>query len=274
MNNTGTEGRLPIITTSFLIMGNVLGVGVLALPIKCGLGGFFPALISIVLVWAVMLVSAWVIAYKINLEKSDSFHIPSFYGNALGRAGKWVAMACNLILLYGVLVAYLGGISTMVYSLAKASFHDAPISASWITIVYFSVLTAMILFGMEALRKGNMVVIAVVWISFFGLVFTGVSQFGVEKLAHQDWKLMVVGLPVAVTASYMANGAGLFGFIRDMTVTYLKKDSRLLVGYVMLIVGAVVLVYVAGDKLGIIDLIPPDPSVPVMSSEPEVSTGF
>ena len=322
MNNTEVKGQLPVITTSFLVMGNVLGVGVLALPIKCGLSGFVPALIAIVLVWAVMLISAWVIAYKINIEKSDSFDIPSFYGNSLGKAGKWVAIACNLILLYGVLVAYLGGISTMVSSMVKSSFPDLPISKSLITVVYFSILTTMILFGMEALRKGNMIVVAVIWISFFGLVLTGVSQFDAEKLAYTDWKLMVVGLPVAVsafhfhniiptvsralkhdvvacrkaifvgvflgllinliwvtvvmgtmaesgyglskdtieeaywhglpatvpmadilksrlftmfaavfavfsvTASYMANGAGLFGFIRDMTVTYLKKDSR------------------------------------------------
>lgn len=47
-------------------------------------------------------------------------------------------------------------------------------------------------------------------------------------------------------------------------MTYLKKDSRLLVGYVMLIIGAIVLVYVLGDKLDIVDLVPPDPSVPVV----------
>ena len=103
---------LPIITTSFLVLGNVLGVGVLALPIKCGLSGFLPAVCGVVLIWAVMLLSAWVIAYKINVEKSDRFDIPSFYGNFLGASGKWIAILCNLILLYGVLVAYLGGIST------------------------------------------------------------------------------------------------------------------------------------------------------------------
>ena len=81
MNHTETNERLPVITTSFLVMGNVLGVGVLALPIKCGLCGFVPALVSIVVVWAVMLISAWVIAYKINIEKSDSFDIPPFYLN-------------------------------------------------------------------------------------------------------------------------------------------------------------------------------------------------
>ena len=417
MNHTETNERLPVITTSFLVMGNVLGVGVLALPIKCGLCGFVPALISIVVVWAVMLISAWVIAYKINIEKSDSFDIPSFFGKFLGKSGKWVAIACNLILLYGVLVAYLGGISTMVFSLVKDSFPNLPISKPLITVVYFSILTTMILFGMEALRKGNMVVIAVIWITFFGLVLTGVSQFDVEKLNYTDWKLMVVGLPVAVsafhfhniiptvsralkhdvvacrkaiflgvflgllinlvwvtvvlgtmtenasgltknsieeaywhglpatvpmseilksrlftifstvfavfsvTASYMANSAGLLGFIRDMTVTYLKKDSRFLVGcisflppliialvyphiflsaldivggvgetvlfailpafiliqmvrsknriltlvgVVMLIIGAIVLVYVVGDKLNIIDLVPPEPNPPIL----------
>ncbi len=416
MAETELKRHLPIITTSFLVMGNVLGVGVLALPIKCGLSGFVPAVIAIVLVWAVMLISAFVIAYKINVEKSDSFDIPSFYGNSLGNAGKWLAILCNLILLYGVLVAYLGGISTMISSLLKDAHPNLNMSSSWITVVYFIILTTMILFGMEALRKGNMVVVAVIWVSFFGLVVTGVSHFDFEKLGYRDWKLMVVGLPVAVsafhfhniiptvsralshdvsacrkaiflgvflgllinliwvfvvmgtmperghglskdtieeaywyglpatvpmaqilkskfftlfgtvfavfavTASYMANGAGLFGFIRDMTVTYLKKDSRFLVGcisflppliialvypniflsaldivggvgetvlfailpaviliqmtrsknrtlslvgYGMLMIGILVLVYVAGDKLGFIDLVPPDPKASI-----------
>ena len=100
-------------------------------------------------------------------------------------------MPANLILLYGVLVAYLGGISTMVFSLVKDSFPTLPISKPLITVVYFSILTTMILFGMEALRKGNMVVIAVIWITFFGLVITGVSHFDVGKLNYTDWKLMV-----------------------------------------------------------------------------------
>ena len=72
MNSTETQGQLPIITTSFLVMGNVLGVGVLALPIKCGLCGFVPVLISIVLIWAVMLiigaiVLVYVVGDKLNI---------------------------------------------------------------------------------------------------------------------------------------------------------------------------------------------------------------
>ena len=178
---------------------------------------------------------------------------------------------------------------------------------------------------MEALRKGNLLVILVIWITFAGLVLTGVSHFDAEKLAFHDFRLMLIGLPVAVsafhfhniiptvsralnhdvsacrkaiflgvflglvinlvwiavvlgtmpekgpgldrdtieeaywhelpatvpmaeilksrlftlfgtvfaifavTASYMANGAGLYGFIRDLTVTHLKRDSRFLV---------------------------------------------
>jgi len=37
------------------------------------------------------------------------------------------------------------------------------------------------------------------------------------------------------------------------------------VGYVMLIIGVVVLAYVVGDKLGVIDLVPPDPKTSISS---------
>jgi len=35
---------------------------------------------------------------------------------------------------------------------------------------------------------------------------------------------------LTVTAAYVANGTGLFGFIKDMTFTYLKNENSLLVG--------------------------------------------
>jgi len=43
-----------------------------------------------------------------------------------------------------------------------------------------------------------------------------------------------------------------------------KNQTLTLAGYVMLIIGAIVLLYVLGDKLDIIDLVPPDPVVPVV----------
>lgn len=318
--NKRIDHKLPIISVSFLVLGNCLGVGVLALPIKSGLSGFFPALIGIIVIWSIMLISAWVIAYKINLAKSDSFDIPSFFEAELGKIGKWLAVVCNLILLYGVLIAYLSGISSMVETL-----FDIPLPQSVIVFLYFIITTSLIMFGMDALRKGNCFIIAGIWISFIVLIVTGISHFDSKLLTYSDWNLLPLGLPVAVsafhfhniiptvsralkhdvsatrkaifigvflgliinliwvlvvlgtmiegdgaskdsiinafwynlpatvpmsellhskvftiagmvfallsvTASYMANGTGLFGFMRDLTITHLKSDNKFLVG--------------------------------------------
>jgi len=309
----------PLITASFIVLGNCLGVGVLALPIKYGLAGFVPALAGIGLAWAAMLASAFIIAGKVCRARSDTFDIPSFFGSELGTAGKWLAIACNLVLLYGVLTAYLSGISTMVTRLFRL-----PVDRNLVTLVYFTLTTGLVLFGVKAYRKGNALLIAAVWVCFAGLVVTGVRRFDPELLRVADWKCFPIGLPIAisafhfhniiptlsrslrhdvtatrkaiflgiflglvinlawvmivlgsldrtglapdtieesywhelpanvpmyyflhsrvflassvifailsVTASYMANGTGLHGFMRDLSTTYLKTGNRILVG--------------------------------------------
>nr|WP_108649522.1 aromatic amino acid transport family protein [Dongshaea marina] len=308
-----------IFTTSLLVFGNVLGVGVLALPITSGLGGFVPALLGIVGIWCVMLIAAWIIAARIDPKKKN-FDLPSFYHQELGTAGKWIAIICNLIILYGVLVAYLSGISSMLTDL----FSSLEGHTTLITFIYFCITTALIIFGLKALKSGMVFLIAAIWICFFLMVITGFSHFELSRLSFTDWKYIPIVLPIAVsafhfhniiptvsksldhdqkatrkaiflgvfmgliinliwvvivlgtlpengagaqsivyanwhgltanvpmsqilnndvflysgllfgvlavTSSFMTNGAGLFGFIQDLTTTYLKTENKLLVG--------------------------------------------
>ncbi len=315
---TVSADKLPMISASFLVLGNVLGVGVLALPVKTGLSGFVPALCGILLVWTMMLVSAWIIAYRIGNRKH--FDIPSFYHQEIGSIGKWLAIACNLILLYGVLVAYLSGISKIIVNI-----FNIPIPQGVIVVFYFVLVTSLVMFGMGILRKGNMLVILGIWVTFAIMVFTGIKDFNHKLLFNTyDWEFVPLGLPVvvsafhfhniiptvcramrhdqkatrkaifigvflgliinlvwvvivlgtlpesnlgvdniytantqnwpanipmsdmlhsetfkfagllfallAVTASYMANGTGLFGFVRDLTHVYFKTSNKALAG--------------------------------------------
>ncbi|MGF1740569.1 hypothetical protein L4C34_05710 [Vibrio profundum] len=310
---------MKIFSTSLLVFGNVLGVGVLALPITAGLGGFIPALIGIVGIWFVMLFAAWIIASRIDPTKKN-FDLPSFYHQELGATGKWIAIACNLIILYGVLVAYLSGISSMMTSL----FSSLATHSTSITLIYFCITTALIIFGLKALKSGMIFLVAATWICFILMIATGFTYFNPHNLTFMGWKYVPIVLPIAVsafhfhniiptvskslnhdqpatrkaillgvfmglvinmiwvlvvlgtlpqngagahsivyanwhglaanvpmseilhskvflysglcfgllavTSSFMTNGAGLFGFIQDLTTTYLKTESKLLVG--------------------------------------------
>jgi len=309
-----------IIAASLLIAGNVLGVGVLALPIKSGLAGFFPALVSILLIWFLMLISSFVILNRLPIHHKH-FDIPSFYHREMGKIGYFLAIICNLIILYGVIVAYLSGMTILLMSSLPLQ-----IPPQIITLTYALLVTGVIISGLHSLIKGNMILLIALLISFIVLAFSSTSHFSWPLLTYHDWKFapfgfgilvsafhfhniiptvshalnknqkatqlaitigMVMGLfinlswlfivtgslPVndathlnliyaffqnfpatipmahllhsrlftemsltfgvfAITASYIANGTGLFGFIRDMTTTYLKTDKKWVVSLI------------------------------------------
>lgn len=197
--NTITINNKSIFMSSLLVFGNILGVGVLALPIAAGLGGFVPAILGVIGVWLVMLFSAWLIVHRID---SNQHHdVPSFYKRELGGTAKWLAILCNLIILYGVLVAYITGISTMLASLF-------PVIASYkyvIMVVYFCIGISLVAFGVKILKKSISFVISMICISFFIMIAASFKQFHTGYLSYSSWKYLPVCLPLAVSAFHFHN---------------------------------------------------------------------
>lgn len=304
-----------ILPAAFLVANNVLGVGLLAMPIKLGLSGYLPSVIDILVVCAAMVVSALVIASCLPKDKKI-FDLPSFFHQEMGILGRWIAIIFNLIILYGIIIAYLSGISHIIYALLP--FH---ISRYLIIITYFFLATSLVIFGQGMLRKGSTVVISGIWLCFIILIITGAKHFNINLLQYSSWSFVPLGLPVvistfhfhnviptvsygvdhnskalrkaifigvgiglimnliwttvvlgslahnniyeafihgipatipmslllnskvftiaglvfavlAITGSYMANGSGLFGFIRDLQYTYFNNENRSLSGLI------------------------------------------
>ena len=188
-----------IITTSLLVAGNLLGIGVLALPITVGLSGFEIGVVEIVVISAIMIISAFIIASRLPAGQKD-FDIPSFFQQELGTTGRWVAIVCNLILLYGVLVAYLSAISDIVENI-----FPLHISHTLITILYFGLVTTLIMFGRNVLRRGNTILLLAIFACFVVLIKTGVADFHPHLLSYSDWKYLPLGLPVVVSAFHFHN---------------------------------------------------------------------
>ncbi|MCP3944293.1 MAG: hypothetical protein GY710_22835 [Desulfobacteraceae bacterium] len=189
-----------IFQSSLLVLGNVLGVGVLALPISAGLGGFFPALIGIFTIWLMMLFSAFLITYRIDGSKKN-FDLPSFYQAELGNSGKWIAIICNLIILYGVLVAYLSGMATMLANLFPSLANHQHL----IIVLYGLILMGLILFGLGALHKGMSFVMIILWTCFIIMLVTSAEKFHPKLLTFTDWKYLPICLPIAVSAFHFHN---------------------------------------------------------------------
>ena len=95
MNRSG----LFVVGIAGLVIGNLIGAGILALPVSLGLAGAVPSLILMLLYGGMMLFTAEVLARESAAARSAAFDFPTLYGKHLGRIGKWIAVITNGIIL-------------------------------------------------------------------------------------------------------------------------------------------------------------------------------
>lgn len=181
-------------------MGNVVGGGTLALPIVSGLCGYYIAIFGIIVIGFIMLVSGFVIIHCIDSDKKK-FDMPSFYASQMGGAFKHMSILCNMIILYGVLIALLSGISTMIPNLFPSLFKYR----YFITVIYFTICTGIILFGLKEIRSSMFFLTIIVWFCFFMMLVSGTEQFDYQKLNDMNYKYLPLCFPVAICAFHYHN---------------------------------------------------------------------
>ena len=183
--------KTPVLSVSFLITGNMVGAGILGLPVNTGLAGFGPALAAMLLFWSLMVVTAFVIADMTIKSNEVDFDLPSLFDQSLGRGGRWLAVAANLLILYGLAVAYLsGGTNIMVRAL------DLP-DLSWLVgLLFFAVLTGLIVFGDIVVRKSNAALMIAMWVAFVGLIAYITPKVSIQRLAFSDPRTLPSALPI------------------------------------------------------------------------------
>lgn len=194
------KSNFAVIAASGLVVGNLIGAGILALPISLGLVGAIPSLISILLYSSMMLFTADVLAREAGEAKDEHFDYPSLYGHYLGKFGKWIAIATNAILLYGVLIAYIsGGTQIMSDILGITGTH---IHVALVLSAIFVVLTIM---DLSIIHKYNTVLIVGLFIAFVGLIVLSVPNISTSRLVATHWKYFGLTIPLVVTASHFHN---------------------------------------------------------------------
>lgn len=160
---------LHIFTVVLLITGTTVGAGILGMPIKTGLSGMFPSLISMIVMWGLMFATAWILASRIIESHRTVSDLPTLFQQELGAPGKWLSIIGYLIIFYGVLVAYLSGASSILVNL----IHLPLVKPVWV-VVFFIVATGIIMCGLDLVRKGNAAIMTALGISFvFLLIKTG-----------------------------------------------------------------------------------------------------
>lgn len=190
-----------ILMLALLVTGNLIGAGILAMPITTGISGLFPSMLMMILFSLGMLFSAIVLANETNETKNETFNYPSLYQKYLGTSGKWVATIANLIILYGLLTGYLAGGSKILVSMLNIPTEYQ----SLLLLTLFFALTGIAISGMSIIKKYNTVLMISLWIAFFVLVFLGVGDIETKRFAHTDWGYLPMAIPMIVTGFHFHN---------------------------------------------------------------------
>lgn len=107
MSNT-TQTSPSILGGILLVIGNIIGAGILALPIATVQLGLPCAVIILFFFWLLMTLGAYYFL-EANLALPSGSNLISMSRAALGRWGVITAWICNLIVMYSLISAYIAG---------------------------------------------------------------------------------------------------------------------------------------------------------------------
>jgi tyrosine-specific transport protein len=190
-----------ILMLALLVTGNLIGAGILGMPITTGLSGFWPSMIMMVLFCLGMFFSAVVLANEANQTQNETFNYPSLYQKYLGTTGKWIATIANLVILYGLLIGYLAGGSKILVNILGLPEMMQPI----ILFVLFAAMTTLAISGMSIIQKYNTVLMISLWLAFFVLVGIGTGGIEPERFSYTDWGYLPMAIPMIVTGFHFHN---------------------------------------------------------------------
>lgn len=197
---TGKGSWFSTVNIVFLITGNLIGVGILGLPILTGMAGFIPSLATMLVFGSAMFYSAFILSRESTETKTDTFNLPSLYKKYLGHFGKWMAVITNMLILYGLLTAYLSGGATIVAELFGIHHYYG-----LILLLFFASMTIITVFGIEVICRYNNFFVVFMCLAFVVIVL--IAEFHVKpaNLAHINWKLVPISVPVVVCAFHFHN---------------------------------------------------------------------
>ena len=186
---------MKIFTAALMISGNTIGAGILGLPILGGMAGALPSVVGLAAIWMVMLGTAFVLAWRMTSYGPEIEGLPSLFQKELGSVGKGFATIGYLINYFGILVAYLCGGATIICHLFNVN-----VSESIVTLVLFTILTGVTLFGVEVVRKSNAALMALLFVAFLYLIIVSGKSVHPEWFRYADWLFFPAVFPVFICA--------------------------------------------------------------------------
>lgn len=179
---------------TLLVTGTSLGVGMLALPIATGEGGFFPSLLLYFLCWLFMLGTGLLILEACIWMPKDA-NLITLSHHLLGRTGKVVCWILYLFLFFCLMVAHLAGGGSVLVQLTSSQF------SSWSSILLYLVLFSPVVYlGTLWVDRLNLLLMLGALFTYLIFVISSAPHVQGKMLLVVNWAKTWGALPILFTA--------------------------------------------------------------------------
>lgn len=179
---------------ALLVAGTTIGGGMLALPVLTSPGGFLPSIFIYLTCWLFMSLTG-LLFLELSLQMGEGVNIVSMASRTLGWSGKLFAWVLYLFLFYCLTVAYIVGCGDIL----STTMHGL-IPRAWGPLIFCFIFAPFVYAGPHLVGKLNYFLMGGLAFFYCAFVYLGVPEIHVENLAHRDWGLSLLALPIAFTA--------------------------------------------------------------------------
>lgn len=188
------------IGSTLIIAGTTVGAGMLALPILSANEGFPYAIITLIVLWALMLYGG-LILLEANLHFPHGTSFSTLGIKTLGRFGQLITNLCMMLLFYCLTAAYIaGGTEFLTTGLKDYLGVDVP---HWLnSLLFTAVLGGLVSWKTYAVDITNRILLSVKILAFFSAIFLLLPHVHYSLLTpHPDGsRFILMTIPIFFTA--------------------------------------------------------------------------
>ncbi|MDN3505991.1 MAG: aromatic amino acid transport family protein [Simkaniaceae bacterium] len=185
--------KIATLNASFLVAGTSIGAGMLGLPVETSGGGFFPAIVFLLVNWIVLTGTALLFVEVLDKNRKNTNFI-SLSEKLLGKEFKIITFIVYVTLFASLTLAYVKGGGVFISDI----FDKIPVSLG--CLIFLLIFSPLIILGSKYLGIGNSVLTTIMIIFFIVLISYGITSINTEFLTHINWKFASLSIPMFITS--------------------------------------------------------------------------
>jgi len=183
-----------VVGGTLLVSATAIGIGMLAMPVTTGPGGFIPATAMYLIIWLFMLCTGLLVLEVCTWMPKDANFITMAH-RLLGPIGKGVCWVFYLFLFFMVMISHITGGGATLSELLNGS-----VSKCAGMTLYTLLFSPFIYFSTKSANRLNILMMLGMLITFSLFIFYASEHVSTDLLKHSNWAYSWIALPVLFTA--------------------------------------------------------------------------